>query len=106
MSAGRVPPSASGYRQLLGALSGLHVAALQLLQQLLKASGGTLRPLYASLSRLVSDLLRRVAAAGPATFSLTSWLVRVEVSPEIALDSRPRQRWMSPGDHSAREPSL
>ncbi|KAK9862775.1 hypothetical protein WJX84_000711 [Apatococcus fuscideae] len=76
---GRVPPSASGYRQLLGALPGLHVAALQLLQQLLKAGGGTLRPLHASLSRLVSDLLRRVAAAGPATFSLTSWLVRVEV---------------------------
>lgn len=58
----------------------LHAAVLQLLQQLLRAGGGSLRPLYASLMRLVSDLLRRIAAAGPSTFSLTSWLVRVEVS--------------------------
>ncbi|KAK9818712.1 hypothetical protein WJX74_000739 [Apatococcus lobatus] len=76
---GRVPPSASGYRELLMVLPGLHSAVLQLLQQLLKACGGSLRPLYASLMRLVSDLLRRIAAAGPSAFSLTSWLVRVEV---------------------------
>ncbi len=79
--AGRVPPSSSGYRHLLTALPGLHTAALQLLQQLLKAGGGTLRPLYASLTRLVADLLRRFAAAGSATFSLSSWLVRAEVTP-------------------------
>lgn len=80
IAAGRVPPSASGYRELLAVLPGLHAAVLRLLQQLLRAGGGSLRLLYASMMRLVSDLLRRIAAAGPSTFSLTSWLVRVEVS--------------------------
>ncbi|KAK9809218.1 hypothetical protein WJX72_011546 [[Myrmecia] bisecta] len=75
-STGRQPPSASAYLELCGQLPELHATALELLITLLRAGRGALTPLFASMCRLMGDLMRRIAAGGTASFTTIAWTVR------------------------------
>lgn len=79
LAAGRASPSTAAYLELLGALPGMHAASLKLLQVLLQAGGGALAPLHRGITRLMADLLRRLATDPPTFLATSSWLVRREV---------------------------
>ncbi len=79
VSAGRASPSAAGYTELLAVLPGMHAAAAKLLQLLLHVGGGALVPQHKGITRLLADLLRRLAAEPPSFLATSSWLVRREV---------------------------
>ncbi|CAL8470253.1 g9795 [Coccomyxa elongata] len=79
LQAGRASPSAAAYMELLAVLPGMHAAAAKLLQLLLEVGGGALLPLHKSVTRLLADCLRRLAADPPLFLATSSWLVRREV---------------------------
>ncbi|KAK9915726.1 hypothetical protein WJX75_003282 [Coccomyxa subellipsoidea] len=77
--AGRASPSATAYTELLAVLPGMHAAAAKLLQLLLQIGGGVLVPQHKGVTRLLADLLRRLAADPLSFLATSSWLVRREV---------------------------
>ena len=79
MLAGQVPPSVSAYLALLTALPALHTCALQLLQTLLQAAGGSFVPHLASCSHLLANLLRQIAASAELGASSAAAGVRQQV---------------------------
>ena len=60
-------------------LPGMHAAAAKLLQLLLEVGGGAILPLHKTVTRLLADCLRRLAADPPLFLATSSWLVRREV---------------------------
>ena len=85
VAAGRASPSAAAYTELLAVLPGMHAAAAKLLQLLLQVAGGVLVPQHKGVTRLLADLLRRLAADPPSFLTTSSWLVRREVCQQPLL---------------------
>ena len=80
ISAGHVPPSASAYLVLLAALPALHTCALQLLQTLLWAGQGALLLHHVSMAKLLSTLLRQVAASAASDSAPAALQFRQQVT--------------------------
>ena len=76
---GQVPPSASAYLTLSAAVPALHSCALGLLQTLLWTGQGSLLLHYAPMARMLSNLLRQIAAAPALDPAPAAALLRQQV---------------------------
>ena len=75
-----MPPSASAYLVLLAALPALHTCALQLMQTLLWAGQAALLLHHTSMARLLSSLLRQVAASAAVDSAPAALQLRQQVT--------------------------
>ena len=75
-----MPPSASAYLVLLAALPALHTCALQLMQTLLWAGQAALLLHHTSMARLLSSLLRQVAASAAVNSAPAALQLRQQVT--------------------------
>ncbi len=75
-----MPPSASAYLVLLAGLPALHTCALQLMQTLLWAGQAALLLHHTSMARLLSSLLRQVAASAAVDSAPAALQLRQQVT--------------------------
>ncbi len=75
-----MPPSASAYLVLLAALPALHTCALQLMQTLLWAGQAAVLLHHTSMARLLTSLLRQVAASAAVDSAPAALQLRQQVT--------------------------